>query len=67
MNYTIVINGFVWFGCMIYYFLFARQWYTGPQTTIDESDSASSGNVMINSVFPASHIDGPTAAGRKND
>ncbi|KAJ5330097.1 hypothetical protein N7452_010487 [Penicillium brevicompactum] len=67
MNYTIVINGAVWFGCMIYYFLFARQWYTGPQTTIDESDSASSGNVMINSVSPASHIDGPTAVGRKND
>lgn len=37
MNYTIVINGFVWVACMTYYFLFARKWYTGPKMTIDSS------------------------------
>ncbi|KAJ5667789.1 uncharacterized protein N7477_006359 [Penicillium maclennaniae] len=42
MNYTIVINGFVWLGCMSYYFLFARRWYTGPCVTVDEPSSASS-------------------------
>ncbi|OOF91389.1 hypothetical protein ASPCADRAFT_57671 [Aspergillus carbonarius ITEM 5010] len=35
MNYTIVINGFVWIACMTYYFLFARKWYTGPKMTVD--------------------------------
>ncbi|KAJ5118357.1 hypothetical protein N7526_009994 [Penicillium atrosanguineum] len=44
MNYTIVINGFVWIGCMGYYFLFARHWYTGPRITVDEPRSASSNN-----------------------
>lgn len=44
MNYTIVINGFVWVGCMAYYFLFARRWYTGPRMTVDEASSASSNN-----------------------
>ncbi|KAK1142630.1 GABA-specific high-affinity permease [Aspergillus melleus] len=40
MNYTIVINGFVWIACMSYYFLFARKWYTGPKMTVDESSSS---------------------------
>ncbi|KAF9886353.1 GABA-specific high-affinity permease [Aspergillus nanangensis] len=39
MNYTIVINGFVWVACMTYYFLFAHKWYTGPKMTIDISSS----------------------------
>ncbi|KKK13319.1 GABA permease (Uga4) [Aspergillus ochraceoroseus] len=34
MNYTIAINGFVWIACMLYYFLFARKWFRGPQTTL---------------------------------
>ncbi|KAJ5771713.1 hypothetical protein N7520_002242 [Penicillium odoratum] len=42
MNYTIVINGFVWIGCMVYYFLFARHWYTGPKMTVDEGQSTDS-------------------------
>ncbi|OKL60949.1 hypothetical protein UA08_03242 [Talaromyces atroroseus] len=33
MNYTIVINGAIWIGAALYYFLFARKWYTGPKTT----------------------------------
>ncbi|KOS39891.1 hypothetical protein ACN38_g9250 [Penicillium nordicum] len=47
MNYTIVINGFVWFGCMAYYFLFARRWYIGPQMTVDENASTASGNIKV--------------------
>lgn len=34
MNYTIVLNGFVWLASMIYYVLFARKWYTGPKMTV---------------------------------
>ncbi|KAJ5624811.1 hypothetical protein N7510_001120 [Penicillium lagena] len=30
MNYTVVINGFVWSSCMAYYFLFVHRWYSGP-------------------------------------
>ncbi|KNG88878.1 GABA permease [Aspergillus nomiae NRRL 13137] len=40
MNYTIVINGFVWIAAMTYYVLFARKWYTGPKMTIDAPASA---------------------------
>ena len=40
MNYTIVINGFVWIASMTYYVLFARKWYTGPKMTIDAPQSA---------------------------
>ncbi|KAJ6111451.1 hypothetical protein N7523_007512 [Penicillium sp. IBT 18751x] len=47
MNYTIVINGFVWLGCMSYYFLFARRWYTGPRVTVDEPSSANLNNGMF--------------------
>ncbi|KAJ5116847.1 hypothetical protein N7456_001195 [Penicillium angulare] len=36
MNYTVVINGFVWIGCMLYYFFFARHWYTGPLMTVED-------------------------------
>ncbi|KAJ5594659.1 uncharacterized protein N7459_000867 [Penicillium hispanicum] len=45
MNYTVVINGFVWVGCMVYYFLFARHWYTGPKMTVDESSMDSDNTV----------------------
>lgn len=33
MNYTIVLNGFVWLASMTYYVLYARKWYSGPKTT----------------------------------
>ena len=39
MNYTCVINGFIWVGCMVYYFLFARKWFDGPKQTFDEIDT----------------------------
>lgn len=42
MNYTVVINGFVWVGCMVYYYLFARRWYSGPRMTVDETSPGAS-------------------------
>ena len=47
MNYTVVINGFVWIGCMTYYFLFARHWYMGPRMTVDETRSMDSENTIV--------------------
>lgn len=39
MNYTVVINGFVWIGCMLYYFIDARHWFEGPKHTIELTES----------------------------
>ncbi|KAF5106087.1 hypothetical protein DV452_005122 [Geotrichum candidum] len=35
MNYTVVVNGFVWIGCMLYYFVDARKWFEGPKNTFE--------------------------------
>lgn len=35
MNYTVVINCAVWGGALLYYFIDARKWFTGPKITID--------------------------------
>jgi amino acid transporter len=35
MNYTCVINGTVWGGSLLYYYVDARKWFTGPKITID--------------------------------
>ncbi|KAJ5773651.1 Amino acid/polyamine transporter I [Penicillium paradoxum] len=59
MNYTIVINGFVWFGCMAYYFLFARRWYTGPQVTVDGTSSFRSNNTIVAQGVQETHTDRP--------
>ncbi|OQE17123.1 hypothetical protein PENFLA_c025G03576 [Penicillium flavigenum] len=59
MNYTIVINGFVWFGCMAYYFIFARRWYIGPKMTVDGSDSTASDNIIVAPVPHVPPIDEP--------
>lgn len=34
-NYTPVINGAVWGGSLLYYFLDARKWFKGPKITVD--------------------------------
>lgn len=65
MNYTIVINSFVWFGCMAYYFLFARRWYIGPKMTVDESASTASDNIIVASVPHAFPIDEPESFDHK--
>ncbi|OAX79992.1 hypothetical protein ACJ72_05681 [Emergomyces africanus] len=36
MNYTIVVNGTLWGSALLYYFLFARKWFTGPKTTLNK-------------------------------
>lgn len=40
MNYTIVLNGFVWIVSATYYIFFARKWYTGPKMTVEAHDSS---------------------------
>lgn len=59
MNYTIVINGFVWIGCMVYYFLFARHWFTGPRMTVDDNSSTNSEHGAFDPVVSSG---GPTNA-----
>ena len=38
MNYTVVINCAVWFGALVYYFIDARKWFTGPKITVEAGD-----------------------------
>jgi hypothetical protein len=35
MNYTVVINMFVWGGSLSYYFIDARKWFKGPKITLN--------------------------------
>lgn len=34
MNYTIVINGALWVGALLYYAAYARKSFHGPKTTL---------------------------------
>lgn len=47
MNYTVVINSAVWFGALIYYFIDARKWFTGPKITIASEDLTEEQQVAI--------------------
>ncbi|KAJ5836359.1 hypothetical protein N7447_002385 [Penicillium robsamsonii] len=38
MNYTIVINGSLWVGALIYYYLHAKKTFKGPMTNISPED-----------------------------
>ena len=38
MNYTVVINSAVWGGALVYYYIDARKWFTGPKITLDTDD-----------------------------
>ncbi|GFF49782.1 putative GABA permease [Aspergillus lentulus] len=42
MNYTVVINGALWGGALLYYLLYARKFYKGPQATVGQSSSTPS-------------------------
>ncbi|KAL4957776.1 amino acid/polyamine transporter I [Aspergillus filifer] len=42
MNYTVVINGALWGGALLYYLLYARKTYKGPLTTVGSSSSETS-------------------------
>lgn len=47
MNYTVVINVFVWGGALTFYFLNARAWFTGPKITIATDDLTEEQQVAI--------------------
>ena len=36
MNYTIVLNGALWLGASLYYALYARKYFRGPHSTMQE-------------------------------
>jgi len=38
MNYTVVINCAVWGGALLYYYVDARKWFTGPKITLSEEE-----------------------------
>ncbi|KAJ5775714.1 uncharacterized protein N7511_000725 [Penicillium nucicola] len=38
MNYTVVINGSLWGLALLYYYIYARKTYKGPQTTVSPED-----------------------------
>ncbi|KAJ5562539.1 hypothetical protein N7461_001300, partial [Penicillium sp. DV-2018c] len=38
MNYTVVINGGLWVGALLYYYVYAKKTYKGPQTTVSPED-----------------------------
>ncbi|KAL4928711.1 putative GABA permease [Aspergillus undulatus] len=42
MNYTVVINGALWGGALLYYMLYACRTYKGPLTTVHEPSASSS-------------------------
>ncbi|KAL6818091.1 amino acid transporter [Trichoderma sp. SZMC 28013] len=39
MNYSAVVNGTVWGGALLYYFLYAHKWFKGPKHTLDIMDN----------------------------
>jgi hypothetical protein len=43
MNYTIVVNMFVWGGATVYFLVDARKWFTGPKTTLEEVEATTGG------------------------
>jgi len=47
MNYTVVINSAVWGGALLYYFIDARKWFTGPKMTIDVSGMTEEQQVVL--------------------
>jgi amino acid transporter len=63
MNYTVVINSAVWGGALLYYFIDARKWFTGPKMTVDVSDMTEEQQ----QVFQAEGVDvvGATAGDEK--
>lgn len=47
MNYTVVINMAVWVGAILYYFVDARKWFSGPKITIATDDLTEEQQVAI--------------------
>ncbi|KAI9842676.1 MAG: GABA-specific high-affinity permease [Sclerophora amabilis] len=42
MNYAVVINGAVWVGALLYYYIDARKWFKGPKITLNLDDLSES-------------------------
>ena len=38
MNYTVLINSFVWISALVYYGVDGRKWFTGPKITLDTDE-----------------------------
>ncbi|KAL9593329.1 MAG: hypothetical protein Q9219_007600 [cf. Caloplaca sp. 3 TL-2023] len=47
MNYTVVINAAVWGGALLYYYVDARKWFTGPKVTVVEEELTEEQQVAI--------------------
>lgn len=47
MNYTVVVNSAVWGGSLLYYFIDARKWFTGPKITISDVELTEEQQVAI--------------------
>lgn len=61
MNYTCVINGFVWFGALGYYFIHAHKWFTGPKHTfVDDAE-------VLEGVMEEEETSGNEAITKKED
>ncbi len=61
MNYTVVINCATWIGALVYYFVDARKWFTGPKVTIDADDlTEAQQNAIITDGLDIKGLDGVT-------
>lgn len=47
MNYTVVVNGAVWGGSLLYYFVDARKWFTGPKMTLGDGELTEGEKVAV--------------------
>ncbi|KAJ6097842.1 hypothetical protein N7499_002216 [Penicillium canescens] len=47
MNYTVVINGSLWVLALLYYYVYAKKTYKGPQTTVSPEDEGMATHVDI--------------------
>ncbi|KAI9646635.1 GABA-specific high-affinity permease [Ciborinia camelliae] len=64
MNYTVVINMAVWGGSMLYYWIDARKWFTGPKITIEAEGLTEQGkNIFVAEGFGRSKRNERTVKG----
>lgn len=56
MNYTCLINGTVWGGCLVAYFVSARHWFEGPKQTYHGEDGFLEGVDVISDQASESYI-----------
>lgn len=67
MNYTVVVNCAVWGGSLLYYFVDARKWFTGPKMTIEGEESLTE-EQMVAIREEGLHVEGlPAPIGTSTD